>query len=340
VKGRNRIAIVLLVVLSLLLSMGAQVALADEGQAPPAEARPQPVVKFSGVVASRPEDTQVGLWVIGKQNVQVVEGTILDETNGPAEVGARVTVVAKRAVATSASAARLEAILIRVLNPPPPRPVVITGEVTELETTYLVVNEQKILYDMSTQIIGRLEVDARAKVKAVPTAAGLKALTIEVLPANDRIVEFEGVIESIERPTWVIGGRRVTLTARTVIIGRPDVGQTARVRAFVRANDELVALTIHVLNDEPRQVEWTGVIEYLPPNIAIYPPVYHGRWVVGGRSVLVNRETEIEGTPRIGLTAHVVALEYPNRPLAAIKIQVVSAETAETATAIPLAVMQ
>jgi hypothetical protein len=87
------------------------------------------------------------------------------------------------------------------------------------------------------------------------------------------------------------------------------------------------------MQNEPEKVEWRGVIEQLPPNITIYPPTYIGRWVVGGRLVWVTRETDIVGTPRIGLWAHVVAHQYPQGPLVAKRIRVIGGPATETPTA-------
>ena len=327
---KKRFVTVVLLLASLMLASGVEVALADSGQTPPIGVPPRRVVSFRGAVESRPEGTNIGPWVISGRTVQVVESTRIDETEGPAEVGARVMVVARRVPATDPGEVELEAIVICVLPPPPEQPITIRGLVTELESTYLVVNGLTILYDASTEITGDLEVGAYVKIRALRTAEGLKALTIEVLPINDRIVEFEGIIEQIGHPVWVIGGRRVTVTRRTRIIGHPEEGLSARVRAQVKSNGDLLALVIEVQNEEPEEIEWNGIIEWLPPGVAARPPHYYGRWVVGGRSVQVTPRTEVHGTPRIGLAAHVVALRQPGKPLMAKTISILDAEPVET----------
>lgn len=321
----------ILLLASVLLTCVGQTVLADDPASVLGLGRRLPVVRFRGAVESRPEDTTLGIWVIDGKRVSVVETTVLDESQGPALVGAQVEVVARRLAVATATAVDLEAILIRVLRAvETPRPFVIRGFVTELETTYLVVNGLTILYDRSTQIIGRLAVGALVRVVAYRVPEGIKARSIQVLPQTSRVIHFQGTIESIGTDSWVVGGRKVKVDAQTVILGTPKVGLRARVWALVLPNRELLALVIQV-QDEPQLVEWTGPIEYLPPTIAIYPPVWVGRWVVGGQAVWVTRETEIVGTPRIGALAHVQAYRQgapyreAARPLVAKKIEILHA---------------
>ncbi len=340
-KHNTSFVMVVLLAASLVLALGAAPALADSGdKLPPVAASPQALVRFSGVVSSRPEGAKIGAWVIGGKSVEVVETTGFDEEQGPAEVGANVMVVARRGTATGTADAELEAILIRVLPPvSSARPITIRGRVTELGVDYLVVNELKIQYDGSTRIEGHLEVGVFVKVHAVKRADGYHALSILVLPDSGRIVEFEGVIEDMGHPAWTIDGRQVLVDRHTVIIGRPAVGLKAKVRARevpigiddADASPHLVALTITVQNAELEKEEWTGIIEFLPPQVATAASRSTGLWVVGGRSVLVTKETEIVGTPRIGFSAHVWALRQPgSRVLVAQKIQILVMLPVET----------
>ncbi len=344
---RGKKWLLLLCVLAALLTLVSSPATqADDSTLPPEELRPtrtpgavtpRLVVRWQGLVVSRPSDGKIGTWVIGERSVNVVESTRFNEGRGPAEVGARVEVIAVRApvTATAASALDLEAVLIYVLVPAPAEPIIIRGRVTELGTDYLIVNQLRIHFDRSTQITGELLVGAVVKVEAVRlNTGGLHAQSIEVIPdPNQRIVEFEGLIESIGHPEWVIGGRTVTVDRRTRIVGRPELGLKAQVRALELADGRLVALLIDVQND-PETVEWTGVIQYLPAETGAVP-TYLGRWVVAGRIVTVNAQTEIVGTPRVGLSAHVLAITYPQRDLVAKKIEILPT-AGVTPTAAPL----
>ena len=120
-----------------------------------------------------------------------------------------------------------------------------------------------------------------------------------------------------------MGGRRVRLNAGTVVDGTPTLGATARVRGYGQRNGVVLATVISVIG-QPPAVEWTGRIERIPPTITIYPPVYTGRWVVGGREVWATAETVVTGTPRIGVRAHVVAVPELGRRLKAVKIEVLA----------------
>ncbi|MBC7262594.1 MAG: hypothetical protein H5T63_11360, partial [Chloroflexi bacterium] len=223
----------------------------------------------------------------------------------------------------------LEAIWMRVLPAAEvARPITIRGWVTELESNYLVVNRLKILYDDSTEISGKLALGVLVNVVAVRTSDGLKALKIEVLGWSVRVVEFEGVIEYIGQPAWIIGGQKVKVTRQTTIIGQPKVGLTAKVRAIRQPDGLLLALLIQVQNGS-EFVEWTGVIERLPRGVNSRTPNYLGLWVVGGREVWVTSETEIVGTPQIGRQAQVQAVFSPHPRLVARKITVLST-TVET----------
>ena len=322
----RRVATVALLLAVSLLVLSPQIATADPRESPPADISRERLLRFRGVISSRPEGN-IGSWEISGRTVQVVEATRIDETQGPAEVGAHVMVVARRASTTDALAL-WEAVLIRVLPPPPDPPVTIRGKVTQLDADSLVVDDNTILYGRSTEIYGQLNVGAWVKVLAIRTDAGLKALTIQVLPTEDRIVEFEGTIERIGHPHWVIEGRWVTVTRQTQIIGRPEVGLVAKVRAVQQPIGKLLALVIEVQSAEPLEVEWTGLIERMPPSVTPEPLHHSGEWVVGGRSVRVTPRTLVEGTPRIGLTAHVIALQYPGRPLEAKTVRILSVEAA------------
>jgi len=295
------------------------------------------LVRIEGTVESRPEDTPIGTWVVAEQTVRVLESTRIDETHGPAVVGASVVVLAKPLDATRAAVAAYQAVAIHVLPSTDvvSRIVVIRGRVTELETTYLVVNDLKVLYDRLTQIDGHLVLGAFVQIRAERVVWEFRALTIRVLPTNDQIVEFEGVIERIGHWEWVIAGRRVQVTRETTIIGRPEVGLTAKVRARLEPSGELTALLVAVTNEWPVVVEWSGPIERLPPQASTQPDFWEGLWIVGGRRVLVIGNTEIEGRPRVGLQAHVVALSYPWRLLVAKQVSVLSVVPVEPLEATP-----
>jgi len=99
-------------------------------------------------------------------------------------------------------------------------------------------------------------------------------------------------------------------------------GAKVRVRALVlpttssTEEPQLVALTIHVLPgtpEPPQEIIFSGTIQRFPPRLI-------GIWVIEGRTVVVTRADQVEGTPAVGKMATVRALRYSNGVLKAIKI--------------------
>ena len=318
---RNR-ALRLLLITCILFVAALMPAAAQERQLPPTGSRG--VVRFEGEVKSRPSESTLGDWVVGSRTITVVEQTMIDETKGAATVGAQVWVVARPLANVDTARSKLEAILIRVIGPEwSSRVVVVRGIVLEKQTDFFVINGMRILYDSSTPGAGDLEEGALVMVWATRTSEGVKAQRIRLLANPLPIVEFEGVIKRVSRELWVVGTRRVRLNEATVVDGTPLVGATARVRGYGQRNGVVLALVITIVA-QPQTVEWTGRIDRIPPTITIWPPVYAGRWVVGGREFWATAETVVTGTPRIGAQAHVVALPRKGRALTAVKIKVLT----------------
>jgi len=282
-----------------------------------------PIVRFEGIVDSRPADQKEGMWVISGQQVEVVAQTRVVEDQGPAEEGARVVVNASR------RGDQLTAIQIRVVEAAKAS-VRIRGIVSELleeeGRRYVVVNGLKVEYDDSTEISGELDVGALVKIEALVAGSGYTATTIEVLgfPWIPKIVEFEGTIESIEESSWVVGGRQLTVDRTTIIIGPAEVGRDAEVRALERSDGSLLALWIQI-RVEPETDSWEGPIDRLPW-------MRWGLWIVDGKSVLVTPLTELTGPePQVGKWAKVEAQRRGAMPWHAISIEVVEPSSAAAA---------
>ena len=110
-------------------------------------------------------------------------------------------------------------------------------------------------------------------------------------------------------------------TATPVIMQTPEIAPTP-------------VLTVTLV---PNIVEFRGKIERLPAN-------HVGLWLIGGRLVLVKRDTEIIGEPAVGRWVKVRALRHLVRPMEAVKIEVIRppvqtplpwATPQATATAVP-----
>ena len=66
---------------------------------------------------------------------------------------------------------------------------------------------------------------------------------------------------------------------------------------------------------ETQNIQFAGVIERLPP-------IRLGPWVIGGRVVIVTPETQVQGTPAVGLQAEVEAVQHTNMVIQAISITI------------------
>jgi hypothetical protein len=279
------------------------------------------VVRFEGLVESRPTGDPVGAWVIEERAVQVTASTRLVEALGEAAVGAKVAVTARQ------EGDNLIAIMIRVVERVSAvETVLLQGPINELGTRYLVVNTVRVQWNESTRIEGRLAVGAFVKVEAIRTTEGLLARRIVVTSRpGDRTVEITGPIQSMEGDVWRIAEQQVVINATTTILGTPAVGKWAHVHALVR-DDTLIARRIVILepqNDEPKPVSFLGVIQRLPEGLI-------GRWLISGRVVEVTVSTTIIGTPHVNDMAHVDALRYRDGSVRARSIQVIGPEPTRT----------
>ncbi len=109
------------------------------------------------------------------------------------------------------------------------------------------VGGRTVQIDAATVIRGAPQVGARVEVKAQRQADGsLLALSLHVVEAESE-EEWRGVVESITPTAWQVGGRTVTVDARTVFDERDGalaVGVMAEVKALRQADGSLLALRI------------------------------------------------------------------------------------------------
>ncbi|MBI3958624.1 MAG: hypothetical protein HY328_07430 [Chloroflexi bacterium] len=106
---------------------------------------------------------------------------------------------------------------------------------------------------------------------------------IETLPANGLLGE------------WTVDGKRVVVTERTELEGGPTfvVGDTVKVKGYAQNDGSVLAREIEKENegghgDDGQEVKFTGAIESLPPSGLL------GEWMVDGKQVLVNAQTELK----------------------------------------------
>jgi hypothetical protein len=119
----------------------------------------------------------------------------------------------------------------------------------------------------------------------------------------------------MEEDYWIIDGQKVLLDEDTVI-ENPDlaeVGAWAVVQALRQPNGSLLAQYITITRGAekpPQPIEFKGLVESFSDTV----------WVVAGRTVLINEDTVIEGTPQVGAVARVQALQQADGSLLATRI--------------------
>ena len=79
-----------------------------------------------------------------------------------------------------------------------------------------------------------------------------------------RQIEFEGRVDEITQGRWTIDGLAVIITGRTLWIGRPGLGSTVAVKAFVLADGSLQADRIQQVGASEVD-EWTITPEEQAP---------------------------------------------------------------------------
>ncbi len=140
--------------------------------------------------------------------------------------------------------------------------------------------------------------------KAEFTEGTLVATQLVVLSrakAVGHAVSFAGNIDSFTSTQVVVSGQSVATNAQTQLKGQPQVGAAARVEAIVQADGSLLALEVNVSQrrgppeGERQRTQFSGTIESFTTT----------QIMVSGKKVVVNDQTEVNGTLAVGATAQV-----------------------------------
>ena len=228
-------------------------------------------VTFQGIIVSKTTDGLPSVWGIRPLTttdlfpsvirVTVTVSTTIDESKGPADIGALVQVVAVP-VSVSASSSGdsvLVAKRIKVLRPPVNQEITFAGRIDEIHDGYWIVRGIRVLITSATVIEG------------LPPAVGLMAVVtgtlrtdrvveashITVKEALPDIMEFNGVIQEkspILPGVWKIAPDgllpviySIWVTPWTRIVGPAEVGAHVHVIALRSVSGHLVALKIDVI---------------------------------------------------------------------------------------------
>jgi len=233
-----------------------------------------------------------------------------------------------------------------LVPPTPTRPrevkIRFKGRIEALAADAWTIDGRVVRIDANTRIDereGSAEVGAIARVLAIRREdGGLLAIEITVERAaqtSEQPFEFQGLIESFGSTQWVVGGHILIITNDTVIEGAPQRGLLAEVKALRRSDGSLLAVRIFV-KLPTEEVQFEGLIESLSAE----------EWIVEGVTVRVDAQTQVVGTPIVGLPVEVQGLLLPDGAVLARRIVVQLPPTAtptptmqptQTLTTIPAA---
>lgn len=181
-----------------------------------------------------------------------------------------------------------------------------TGIVEAMEPMTWTISGKAVTIGPETQIEGDIQIGSRVKVDARLQADG--TLLARKIKLELEKVEFIGVVESISDTSWTIGGRTVTVDADTEIEGDIQVGDRVKVEARMLADGSLLAHEIKLYYDK---VKFSGVVESIGGD----------SWIIGGYTVAVDSNTEIDDGIDVGDRVKVEARLLPDNSLMAIKIR-------------------
>jgi hypothetical protein len=195
-------------------------------------------LQVEGAVSRIAQDS----WDVGGQTVLVDANTAVDKRGGNAEVGAwaRVTAVRREDGALLA----LE-IVIEQGASRPPELYEFQGVIEAFTEIKWTISGTTVRITADTVISGAPQVGRAASVRALRAQDGsLTATNITVKPED--IVQFEGVIESLQAAQWVVDGRTIQIASNTAIEGKPEIGAIAEIEAIQKTDGSLVARWIRV----------------------------------------------------------------------------------------------
>lgn len=149
----------------------------------------------------------------------------------------------------------------------------------------------------------------------------------EVRVLNGTVIEFRGPIQEMQPRFWRIHGFTVFVDDRTVVTGRPAVGELAVVKGIRIVGDSLLATLVAIVGPfDYATVEFEGPLDDMIAN----------DWVVGGVPVAIGAVTALEGLPPMGLEpgpetiVQVRGVQQPNGVILAEYVFIQSAAAAVT----------
>jgi hypothetical protein len=173
------------------------------------------------------------------------------------------------------------------------------GIVEQMRGKDWIVSGINVLIDEQTKVIGEINVSDGIEVEG-ETRPGEYVFAFEL---HKRTMRFQGTVDRLNADTWIIDGRSIAITASSEIEGDISVGNIVDVLVAVGDDQSLTLLEAHLLDDEMEsppenrqgegegeKFEFTGVVDSIGTNY----------WVVDGRQVRVDSDTDIEDDISVG----------------------------------------
>lgn len=192
---------------------------------------------------------------------------------------------------------------VSVVDPeePPSQPhfsVYGQGEVTAVGETWTIGGQNFTTTD-STVIVGDPQIGDVVSVYGYMLPDGTLVATHIILlhqaPTNQ--FSLTGTVNSIGPEEWVIAGRSISVNEQTIIDETLAVGDIARVHGVILSDSSLLAHRIDRLDDS-HPFEFVGLVTSVSDDL----------WVIGGREIAVDENTEIEDDIQTGDVVEVEGL--------------------------------
>jgi hypothetical protein len=156
-------------------------------------------------------------------------------------------------------------------------------------------------------------------------------------PEDQTSLTFSGEVENQSQANWSVDGRQVAITSNTEIEGDIQVGDRVEVNALQAADGTLTAVQIKRAESggdteedgsedhSGSEFEFSGRVESISSS----------RWIIDGRVVAIDSQTEINGSPEVGDQVKVKVFTKSDGSLQAVKIEKGDSQSEEGATATP-----
>ncbi|MFZ1756206.1 MAG: DUF5666 domain-containing protein [Caldilineaceae bacterium] len=277
-------------------------------------------VQLYGTIGSRPAGEDAGLWVISGVPVSVTAQTALVDRVGPLVDGAWVQVQGTVNESGQVVARRIRTISQRKNHR-------VKGVLQVLTETGLQVGGIALQRDANTKLednptVGQpVEADAILLTNNALLAVKIESDDGEHENAEEHTVEFVGRVTSLPDGTlygeWLVAGRRVLVTSGATQIdehkGLITVNSLVKVEGTRNPDGSINALEIDVKRgeeddnrpgDNHKFVRFVGTVEALPAAGLL------GEWTVGGKKIVVNERTELDGSPTFAVSDTVKVKGY------------------------------